>query len=956
MKRVFLDTFLLILLSLSLVGNIAPQAQMENWIYSDASGVHITTGYYKADSNSTGELSFKFPNGTEIGNGFKYVRRANMTKANPIPNYGFENVGAIAPLNWTLSPQGSGHSLKYSTTTARTGAHSAEVLMSGLGTYSYLQSDKIYFSTKDVFYRLGFYACSNTTAPMVWQIQMETYSVTGASLRYLLIQGGSSIAQSWASYEVARFARLSNKEAYFRIRILLRDNNVKRDIYFDDLYLKKWSLEEAPNNAAVTTSFTQPTSATAIVTNSFMQNGVAIIRRYYIDQASPLVKAEIELTYPSTSDIAEEYMRFVVKSNTGWMTLAENLRFVDMNQENMTINHAPKYARNFADKWTQKIAFFKNKWSFVGADTSWGWFLEASQSTEQTVVDYIVDSLYTHFYYDRYSRDYDGTRSFKRHTGETATIKVYFAVGIAIDKTYYPILMRQPYGYLAAMSITDHTDNNRYKYMKTLMFGADNQTIVVNGSGFLGLRLPMTMSVYPLSTSLTGSDIGLNNATWLSLIRTMYQYGMEIAPHSLTNSEVTTLTNSSTNDRLNVMDEFKSQVFIDHGGVFTNLHVFGWNASRPGNYYILSQLQDHGYKYSWDYQDHQTNINMYNLLQYDDSPPFLTLLRPHSQASSIWEFPTLRQGSTLSWQPENLTQLFSASSLEEIVSQRGVLISHQYLSGTSAEDSTNFKTIGSTTYISDQLNSYLQNLYSKVYGTREIWFVPVTELLDYILKLQYVEILPDFSAPNKFEINVSNSSISGLTLNFLTPIANATIDGSYVVNIRDTRIWLPKLSVGNHNLEINFGALSSSLPRITEASVRTVYGSYDRSTLTITIDSLSKTNISTSTTAVYVGNKGEPRAVKGLNGLVSWSFNTLTQLLELTMAHNGPAQIIVDWRMSGDVNGDGEVNFSDLALLSEVFGSIPSSSNWNQSCDFNYDNFINISDLYPLGKNYNKPP
>lgn len=637
------------------------------------------------------------------------------------------------------------------------------------------------------------------------------------------------------------------------------------------------------------------------------------------------------------------------------MTLAENLRFVDMSQENTTLHHAPKYARNFADKWTQKIAFFDNKWSFIGADTSWGWFLEASQSTTQTVVDYVVDSLYTHFYYDCYWRDYDSTRSFKRHTGETGTINVYFAVGIAIDKTYYPIFMRQPYGYLAAMSITDHTDNNRYKYMKTLMLGADNQTTVVNGSGFLGLRLPMTMSVYPFSTSLTGSDVGLNNVTWLSLVRTMYQYGMEIVPHRLTNSEVTTLTNSSTNARLGTMDEFKSQTYIDHGGVFINLHVFGWNASRPGNYYILSQLQDHGYQYSWDYQDHQTGINMYNMLQYDDSPPFVTLARPHSQASSIWEFPTLRQGSTISWQPENLTQLFSSSMLSEIVNQCGVLISHQYLSGTSAQDPAHFKTVGSTTYISDLLNSCLRNLYNKVYGTREIWFVPVAELLDYVLKLQYVEIVPDFSTANQFKITVSNSSINGLTFNFLRSIANATIDGNYVINIKDTRLWLPNLSVGNHTLKVNFGAISQSLPRIIETDAMTIYGYYQDRKLRFTVDSLSGTT--TTYTQVSVGDKGEPTSIYASNGTLSWNFNASTSLLELQITHSGNlAKVIVDWRTPGDVNADGKVDASDLTALSEAYGSSLHTHNWNENCDFNADNIINISDLYPLGKNYQSTP
>lgn len=56
----------------------------------------------------------------------------------------------------------------------------------------------------------------------------------------------------------------------------------------------------------------------------------------------------------------------------------------------------------------------------------------------------------------------------------------------------------------------------------------------------------------------------------------------------------------------------------------------------------------------------------------------------------------------------------------------------------------------------------------------------------------------------------------------------------------------------------------------------------------------------------------------------------------------------------GDLNGDGEVNGSDVLILAIAFGSTPEDENWNPQADLNGDSKIGNKDLLILAVNYGK--
>ncbi len=54
----------------------------------------------------------------------------------------------------------------------------------------------------------------------------------------------------------------------------------------------------------------------------------------------------------------------------------------------------------------------------------------------------------------------------------------------------------------------------------------------------------------------------------------------------------------------------------------------------------------------------------------------------------------------------------------------------------------------------------------------------------------------------------------------------------------------------------------------------------------------------------------------------------------------------------GDINGDGTVGLTDLAMLGQAWDSSTGEANWNAAADFNLDGSITLLDLALLGQNW----
>jgi len=109
---------------------------------------------------------------------------------------------------------------------------------------------------------------------------------------------------------------------------------------------------------------------------------------------------------------------------------------------------------------------------------------------------------------------------------------------------------------------------------------------------------------------------------------------------------------------------------------------------------------------------------------------------------------------------------------------------------------------------------------------------------------------------------------------------------------------------------------------------------------------------STSTTKVYVDDWGEPTSVYATNGTLTWSYDPSTKILTSTVIHSSRVEIIVDWRIKGDIDGDGDVDSDDLLIVAGAYGSNVGQSNYNLKADIDSDNNIDVDDLHQFARNY----
>lgn len=106
---------------------------------------------------------------------------------------------------------------------------------------------------------------------------------------------------------------------------------------------------------------------------------------------------------------------------------------------------------------------------------------------------------------------------------------------------------------------------------------------------------------------------------------------------------------------------------------------------------------------------------------------------------------------------------------------------------------------------------------------------------------------------------------------------------------------------------------------------------------------------------ISCGERGEPKNVN-VSGAESFSesYDLATKTLTINITHSGLAEIVIDWKLQGDINDDGIVSIYDLALVCKAYGSKEGDENYNPDADLNDDGIIDITDLAIVDENYGK--
>jgi len=190
----------------------------------------------------------------------------------------------------------------------------------------------------------------------------------------------------------------------------------------------------------------------------------------------------------------------------------------------------------------------------------------------------------------------------------------------------------------------------------------------------------------------------------------------------------------------------------------------------------------------------------------------------------------------------------------------------------------NVTSLSSTTNITITDSKYFGFIWRQYF--RIIKTDTTNDLYTIIVSDSFRKIATTYSNAKNYEVanfllpSTNSSALQTKRLSILTEYANGTDD-------REQTYPTPE------------GMMKWQLKHYSDVSIYTnknmTSSSYGGNVITFVISAPSG---NTSTTKVYVGDKGKPTSV---SGATSWSYNEATKILTITVVHSSPATITVDW-------------------------------------------------------------
>ncbi|MGA2093045.1 MAG: carbohydrate binding domain-containing protein [Sedimentisphaerales bacterium] len=574
-------------------------------------------------------------------------------------------------------------------------------------------------------------------------------------------------------------------------------------VYFDNLKVTEkdflYTFQHNPISHNLLVNGNDTTITASDDTNPY----VTVNYTYKMNNHSPYIDYSVALQYKQDILVSEERCDFNVP---------------DLNARVMTRDFAliPFQSPNTynSDTYTPRIVEFDNGLSFPGSDTMESMRLTRTASSSYLINFYLdYTNNHPHFYYPKHSNSVVYTNETIRKAGYSYTASVTFAVDTNTTLSYL-VKTRQPYGYDALLTLSNHADNETLDRNKAVAYGTSDESDPNYGSkGIVGRGIGWTKSVFVSGASPYAS---LADVNFKAFTDRLYEDGVEIIGHSITPD---TDSRPVVSSGLETLSQYHARDWIDHGaGGGTNNweDLASQGAIKGDNNYILDLLEQYNYQYAWSSFDVGTTDYALNMLVLDSPSRIVHLFCYNNQIDNNIE----DNKRIYLWSTENTGKhpedFYTIDRVDALISERGVHIGHEYL-GYSALENHAWYNAGNNVKITPVFDSELEYIAQKR-SEDLIWSPTVANMGDYLVTLK--DIIITYLADGDVKItNNSSVPLTGVTLLAQNSIKSVKINDYNLVSFGgfygDKEIVLPTLEHGEAvELAISYGQKDALTPVI----------------------------------------------------------------------------------------------------------------------------------------------
>jgi hypothetical protein len=472
----------------------------------------IDTDYYRAFINTDGSLDIvDISTGAAILNDspqfyFDYGTTNVTPTTLTFPNGDFEtdDDNDNIPDGWSIDKP----YILLSTEQARSGSKSLKLAAAAPDTSNRMMYSPLFPATQNAQYTISIdsYMSSFTSGlATVYAYCYETTDGTGTGWMVSCLPFVPTTCGSW--FTTSADWRPPSNARSFKLLIFMTYSAVAT-VYFDNILIAEKDFLYGHNSSSIEHTTIVNGDATTITATDDTNPYVTVNYQYQFNTHSPYINYLVTTQYKQDVLVTEEKSDFIVPSQNA-QVMTKDLKLIPFAVSKTY----------WSNNYTPKVVRFDNGLSFLGADTMESMRLQTSGYNSKASFHSDCAWNHPHNYYTSSGIVY--TNETQRTAGDTYSASVTFAIDTN-ESLPYLVKTRQPYGYDAVLTLTNHPDNETLDRIKAVAYGTSDESDPNYGTkGIAGRGIGWTKAVFVSGASPYAS---LADANFKTLTDQLYQF------------------------------------------------------------------------------------------------------------------------------------------------------------------------------------------------------------------------------------------------------------------------------------------------------------------------------------------------------------------------------------------------------------------------------------------------